>query len=110
MNAIEADVSAGWQAAAVIALVVGRSRMGVEAHFGNDAAEELAATAKDPGIPFAVNLGAVAIPKASVAPWKLLPPPWNMPDAPLAGAVKVTAAPGKGASPAPRTMTLSGVA
>src|SRR5438094_7215872 len=60
---------------------------------GVDRPAIVAATVYDPAIPFAVNTGAVAMPLAFDA---TVADPANVSLAPLAGAVKVTDAPGTG--------------
>jgi hypothetical protein len=55
-----------------------------------------AVTVKVPANVFAVNAGAVIVPVASVAPVNVIPPPANVPLAPVAGAANITVTFGTG--------------
>ena len=56
----------------------------------------LATTAYEPAIPFAVKRGAVAMPATLLVACATLPPPVNVPDAPVDGAAKITPIPPSG--------------
>jgi hypothetical protein len=70
----------------------------------------VAVTVYEPDELFAVNVGAVAKPFASVVTTQVLPEqvPPKVPDAPEAGALNVTCTPGTGTLPAPVTFATSG--
>src|SRR5438477_391182 len=63
-----------------------------------------------PAVPFAVNMGEVATPEASVNTVTEVPPPVNVPLGPLAGAVNVTLAPLARLPPASLTVATNGPA
>src|SRR4051812_8068764 len=70
--------------------------------------EPLAATTLyAPVVAFAVKAGAVATPLAFVMTLAIVEPPANVPDAPEAGALKVTPAPLMGALPPSSTVACS---
>src|SRR5882757_9011705 len=62
-----------------------------------------------PTVAFAVNVGAVATPLASVTAVAVKDAPGNVPLAPAPGAVNVTVAPLAGALPAPVTVAFKAV-
>ena len=69
----------------------------------------LATTVYVPPVPLAVKAGAAAMPELLVSTLTLITPPANVPEAPLAGAVKVTPTPWTGLPEPPLAKTLNAV-
>ena len=66
-------------------------------------AATLAMTLNEPAVAFAVNAGAVATPDALLVACATAPEPLNVPEAPVAGAVKMIDTPASGLLPASRS-------